>query len=399
VAYRDPVVAAKIEQVPGILAELGLDAWMLFVRESAGVHDPSLDLVVGTNVTWHSAFLLTRGGERIAVIGSLDRANMERHGHYPEIVSYVGGIGDDLRKVLARLDPQRMAVNFSEDDPAADGMTHGMYLTLQRLLAETPYGGRLESSVKLIGALRGRKTAVERERIGAACAATVEIFARLTPRLRVGLTEKRVAAMILEEMAKTPGLEPAWDPEHCPAVFTGPGSAGAHAGPTDTAIEPGHLMNVDFGVRKDGFCSDLQRTWYFLRPGEERAPAAVERGVETIIEAIRAGAAALKPGRQGVEIDALVRGAVTGAGYEEYPHGTGHQVGRVAHDGGGGLLPAWERYGQMPFFHLEPGQCYTIEPRLTVEGHGIATVEEIFAVTEAGGEMLSRPQETLYLVR
>lgn len=397
--YRDPVVAAKIEQVPGILAELGLDAWLLFVRESAGVHDPSLDLVVGTNVTWHSAFLLTRKGERIAVVGSLDRANLERHGHYPEIVPYVGGIGDDLRAVLARLDPQRIAVNFSEDDPAADGMTHGMYLTLERLLAETPYGGRLESSVKLIGALRGRKTAVERERIGAACAATVEIFARLTPRLRVGLTEKQVAAMILEEMAKTPGLEPAWDPEHCPAVFTGPGSAGAHAGPTDTAIEPGHLLNVDFGVRKDGFCSDLQRTWYFLRPGEERAPEAVVRGVETIITAIRAGAAALKPGRQGVEIDALVRGAVTAAGYEEYPHGTGHQVGRVAHDGGGGLLPAWERYGQMPFFHLEPGQCYTIEPRLTVEGHGIATVEEIFAVTEGGGEMLSRPQEKLYLVR
>ena len=87
-----------------------------------------------------------------------------------------------------------------------------------------------------------------------------------------------------------------------------------------------------------------------------------------------------------MEIDARVRGRVTAQGYAEYPHGTGHQVGRVAHDGGGGLLPAWERYGKTPFLPIEEGQCYTIEPRLTVEGHGIATVEEIFAVTADGCE-------------
>jgi len=76
----DPLIREKIRQVPGILAELGLDAWMLFARESSSVHDPSFDLVVGTNVTWHSAFLLTRDGKRIAVIGSLDAANVKAHG-------------------------------------------------------------------------------------------------------------------------------------------------------------------------------------------------------------------------------------------------------------------------------------------------------------------------------
>lgn len=37
----------------------------------------------------------------------------------------------------------------------------------------------------------------------------------------------------------------AWDADHCPAVFTGPESAGAHAGPTDRVMEAGHLMNVE----------------------------------------------------------------------------------------------------------------------------------------------------------
>jgi Xaa-Pro aminopeptidase len=200
-------------------------------------------------------------------------------------------------------------------------------------------------------------------------------------------------------MSRVGGLALAWDEEHCPAVFTGPESAGAHAGPTDRPIEPGHVMNVDFGVRKDGYCSDLQRTWYFLRPGETRAPDAVQRGFDTIVQAIRESALALRPGRLGAEIDTVARSYITDRGYPEYPHALGHQIGRDAHDGAGLLCPRWERYGTLPDLKVEAGQCYTLEPRLPIEGHGIATCEEIVAVTSGGCEFLSRPQDALYLVR
>lgn len=394
----DPMLAEKLAQVQGILEEVGVDVWLLFARESHTIHDPCFDLVVGTNVTWPSAFLLTRKGDRIAIVGSLDRANLEMHGHYPEIIGYVGGISDDLLKVLSRLDPQRIAVNYSVDDVMADGLTHGMFLMMTKLLRATAYASRLEPAERIIAALRGRKSAAEQSRIRAACEITVEIFERLTPKLRVGLTERQVAATIREEMERVGGLEPAWEKEHCPAVFTGPESAGAHAGPTDRPIEPGHVMNVDFGVRRNGYCSDLQRTWYFLRPGEARAPGAVEHGFTTIVEAIRAAARALKPGRTGGEIDQVARSHITSRGYAEFPHALGHQIGRVAHDGAGLLCPHWERYGNLPDLPVEAGQCYTIEPRLTIEGHGIATCEEIVAVTAGGSIFLSKPQEVLYLV-
>ena len=395
----DPLIEEKIEQVPKILDELGLDAWMLFSRESATVHDPSFDLVVGTNVTWHSAFILTRGGDRVAVVGSLDKANIEAHGHYPEIVTYVGGITADLRKVLGRLDPKRIAVNFSVNDPAADGMTHGQWLALTAIVEGTPYARRIETAERLVAALRGRKTAEERRLIREACDVTVRIFEAVTPKLRPGLTEKQFAAMIVDEMNRIPGLTPAWESDHCPAVFTGPDSAGAHAGPTDRPIEPGHIVNVDFGVRRNGYCSDLQRTWYVTRPGETAAPDAVKKGFDTILKSIRDASAAIRPGKTGAEIDDVARGVVTSAGYAEYPHGTGHQIGRVAHDGGGGLLPRWERYGNTPLLPIETGQCFTIEPRLTVEGHGVATCEDIVTVEDHGATFLSRPQESLWLVR
>jgi Xaa-Pro aminopeptidase len=393
----DPLIREKLEQVPKILDELGLDCWLLFARESATVHDPSFDLVVGTNVTWHSAFLLTRRGDRVAIVGSLDKANVEAHGHYREVIPYVGGITEDLRRVLSRLDPKRIAVNFSVNDPAADGMTHGQWLALTAIVDGTPYAARLETAERLVAALRGRKTLAEQRLIREACDATVDIFEAVTPRLRAGLTEKQFAAMIVEQMRRTPGLTPAWDPDQCPAVFTGPDSAGAHAGPTDRAIEPGHIVNVDFGVRKDGYCSDLQRTWYVLKPGETAAPAAVQNGFDTILKSIRDAAAAIRPGRTGAEIDDVARSVVTSAGYAEYPHGTGHQIGRVAHDGGGGLLPRWERYGNTPLLPIEAGQCFTIEPRLSVEGHGVATCEDIVAVEASGARFLSRPQERLWL--
>ncbi|MDP2877571.1 MAG: M24 family metallopeptidase [Holophaga sp.] len=392
------MVEEKLAQVPAILTEMGIDVWLLFARESHTLHDPCFDLVVGGDVTWQSAFLLTPQGDRIAIVGSLDRAALEMRGLYRELIGYVGGVSEELRKVLARLDPKRIAINFSLDDTMSDGMTHGMYLTLIKALEGTPYGARLESSDRVVSALRGRKSAAERARVRAACEDTVAIFDRLTPRLRAGLTEKQVAAMICEEMEKVPGLTLAWDPDHCPAVFTGPESAGAHAGPTDRVIEAGHIMNVDFGVKKDDYCSDLQRTWYFLRPGETEAPEVVQHGFETIVDSIRAAAAFLKPGVTGGEVDSVARNFITERGYPEYPHALGHQIGRVAHDGAGLLCPRWERYGALPDLRVEKDQLYTLEPRLTVEGHGIATCEEIVAVTEDGCEWLSRAQERLYLV-
>ncbi len=48
------------------------------------------------------------------------------------------------------------------------------------------------------------------------------------------------------------------------------------------------------------------------------------------------------------------------------------------------LGPAWEKYARKPFVPIEEGMVFTIEPRLTVPGYGVATVEEMVVVTEDG---------------
>ncbi len=394
---RAELIRQKADQTPEILKEMGVDVWLIFVRETEAMHDASLDTVVGSNVTWQSAFIFAADGRRLAIVGSLDMARVERAGVFPEIIGYKGGIRQDLRRVLGELDPQVLALNYSTENELADGLTHGMYLKLQDLLEGLPYMERAVPSERLMSALRGRKSSAEVENVHRACTVTQEIFDAVTPQLKVGLTEKDVAAIITGEMEKR-GLGPAWEPVQCPAVFTGPGSAGAHAGPTDTPIEPGHVMNVDFGVKVDGYCSDMQRTWYFCKPGETEAPAAVVRGFETIRDAIRMAGEAVAPGKAGHEIDTIARGHITGAGYEEYQHALGHQVGTTAHDGLGLLSPQWERYGERSHMPIEAGQIYTLEPRLPIDDHGIATMEELVVVTADGCKYLTEPQTELYII-
>jgi Xaa-Pro aminopeptidase len=392
------MISAKIEQAIGILEELGIDAWMIFARESAEVHDPCIDLVVGGNVTWSSAFILTRKGERIAVLGSLDKAAHEMLGYYTEIVPYVQGVTEPLVTVLRRIDPKKIAINYSLDDEMSDGLTHGQFLLLQKVLDGTPYASRFVSAEGIVSRLRSRKTGPELVRIERACAETVDLFAELNTRLRIGMTEKQIAAIMVDIMTAK-GLSRAWDEDHCPAVFTGPESAGAHAGPTDRVMESGHLMNVDFGMRYEGYCSDLQRTWYCLKPGETAPPPIVMKAFDAVRAAIHKAGSFMKPGVKGVEVDAVARDHITALGFDEYPHALGHQIGRAAHDGAGLLCPRWERYGTKPDSIVEAGQCYTLEPRIYVKGYGVATIEEIVVVTADGVRYLSQPQTEIMLVR
>ncbi len=390
------MVNEKIRQAVGILQEMGVDMWLTFVRETSSTPDPMLEIILGTHCVWPSAFVITSSGKAIAIVGRLDAQNIKDHAEY-QVIGYDQSIKDELLKLLQQENPGRIAINFSTNDVTADGLTHGMYLTLTEYLAGTPFVSRLESSETLVAALRGRKSQAEIESIKAAIRETLLIFDEVSAYVQPGMAEQDVAAFIRQRLVEK-GLEPAWDPEQCPAVFTGPESAGAHAGPTGSKIQPGHIMNIDFGVRVKGYVSDLQRTWYFLRPGEKQAPAEVQRGFDTIRDAIKAGAKALRPGVEGWTVDAVARQFIVDAGYEEYPHALGHQVGRKAHDGSALLCPKWDRYKNLPFLKVEKDQVYTLEPRLMVAGHGIATVEEIVVVTETGCEFLSQPQVELICI-
>lgn len=385
----------KLNQATSILRELGIDAWLLLGRETEQLCDPSLSLLLETHVTWPSAFILTARGERIAIVGRYDVENVRAAGGWPEVIGYDQSLRPPLRDTLARLKPEQIAINYSTGDATADGLTHGLWLWLQDALAGTSFTKRLVTGEGIVAALRGRKTPSEVAAIRRAIATTEEIFRAIAGYLRAGRSGLQVRDYAHKEVRRR-GLATAWDPLECPIVTVGPDAAIGHVRPTEHAIGRGELVHLDFGVRQDGFCSDLQRTWYLRRRGEKKAPDAVRRAFDAVLAAIRAGQEALRPGAIGWQVDAAARQAITGAGYPEYQHALGHGLGRSTHDGATLLGPRWERYGRTPYGVVEAGNVFTLELGVQVARYGFIGLEEDVLVTPTGCEYLSTPQTELW---
>jgi Xaa-Pro aminopeptidase len=398
VAAVSSLVAEKLDQAVSILREQGIDVWLTLVRETSQTNDPSLALVAGTYCAWQGAFLVSAGGERVAIVGRFDAPAVHELGLYDEVAGYDESIRPELRGALERLDPGSIAINYSENDAAADGLTHGLWLILQQTLAGTPYAERLVSSERIVGALRGRKSPGEVERIRAAIASTEEIFDAVSRALRPGLTEIEVAAIAHEEVERR-GLGYAWGRDHCPAVNAGPEKEVGHSGPGLLETRRGELVHLDFGVSQDGYCSDLQRVWYLLDEGETTAPPEIEQAWTALWAAMDAGAAVLRPSAVGWEVDAAARVTLVDAGYPEPMYALGHQLGQSAHDGGTVLAPRWDRYGETPFGAVEEGNVFTLEYGVPVPGRGYIGLEEDVLVTADGIEWLSTLQRELWLVR
>ena len=393
------LIQEKANQAFKILKEQGTDVWLTFVRETSGVRDPALDLLIGENdLTWLSALILTNKGAKIAIVGNLEKDALRRLGVFDEIIGYDKSIRDLLRETITRLDPDRIAVNTSRNNVHADGLTHAMHELLHEYLTGTPYTDRLVSAESIISALRGRKTPTEQARIRRAVEITDEIYRKTFDFIKVGMSEIQIGEY-MQKLAGEYGVGLAWPAENCPAVNSGPNSPVGHNGPTDIKVERGHLLHFDFGVRYEEYCSDIQRVAYVLRDGESEAPADVQRGFITIRTAIEKSRQAMKPGVTGNSIDVISRGILTDSGYPEYPHALGHQLGRVAHDGGALLGPLWEKYGDTPNQKLEVGQIFTIEPSLAVANYGMMGIEEDVVMIENGAEYFTEPQREIVLLR
>lgn len=384
------LIKAKIQQATQLLDEMNIDAWALFERETSSQKDPTHDMVVGLDAVWNSLFLFTRRGEAIALVGNFDADGFSRAGRFTRVQSYVKAAGDDIRRLLREIDPKTLALNFSTDNPSADGLTHGMFLVLQSYLAGTPYMDRVISAQEFTGKLRSRKLPEEIARVERAAVMATEAWAKAQGQIQVGMTEKEIAAIIEAEIRKTGGA-PSFDTIVNAGSKTNPG----HGLPTDARLDHGELLHVDFGVRIDEYCSDLQRLVYFRRPGETETPPELTKAFETVKSIIDETGKAALPGAKGFEVDALARRILRDNGYPEYEHALGHQLGRSVHDGGAILGPQWERYGTTPMIPLESGNVFTLELEIMLPEIGCVGLEEDMVVTERGARFLCSRQTEL----
>ena len=90
------IINEKIQQAVGILKEKNVDMWITFVRESSIITDPMIDMIVGGNATWQSAFIINKDGETTAIVGSIEEDNFRRPGIYQNVITYIKSIREPL---------------------------------------------------------------------------------------------------------------------------------------------------------------------------------------------------------------------------------------------------------------------------------------------------------------
>ena len=232
-----------------------------------------------------------------------------------------------------------------------------------------------------MAALRRVKDAEELERLRAAGAAADEAMRAITAERLSGRSEAEVSARIRELL-----LEAGHQVAEFAIVASGPNAASPHHEPGSRMIRAGDAVVLDIGGTLDGYCSDTTRTAFVGEP-----PADFRALFEVLHEAQLAACDAVVPGIAAEEVDRAARDVIADAGYgAQFIHRTGHGIGMETHEEpyivSGNVEP------------LRPGEAFSVEPGIYVDGAWGARIEDIVIVTEGGGERLNRTDRGLYVV-
>ncbi len=192
-------------------------------------------------------------------------------------------------------------------------MSAARYLALRRMAKLA-----LANAGEKIAEVRGRKSGSEVQKISAAARITRKILDGLQPwKFR---TETDLGAHL-----KIRALEVGCDLAFEPIVATGKNSAHPHHKTGNAKM--GNFVLVDFGVKKDGYCSDFTRC-YFRGNGAARERAAYGKCRKIYGEIVRA----LPSCKTGRDIALLGGKMLKKHGMPVLIHSIGHGIGMEVHE-------------------------------------------------------------------
>jgi Xaa-Pro aminopeptidase len=349
--------------LPKLMAEAGLDAWLVINREYA--EDPVYFTLVpqpsfAARRTTMLVFLRKPDGtvERLAV----NRYPLGK----PYESAWAGGDLDAQWKALGELlvarDPQRIGINVSREWPVADGLTHGLHQRLLEVLPER-FAQRLVPAEKLVVRWLETRTPGELafypQLMKIARGVIAEAFSTrvITP----GVTTTDDVAWFIRERFESlgvaiwfmpyvnlqrPGLACERDTDFC-------GESGI--------IQPGDVLHTDVGLCYLKLCTDTQEMAYVARAGEDAVPAG-------LVAAMAAGnqwqdllTAEYRTGRTGNEVLARTREAAGRAGLVSSTYT--HPLGMFGH-APGPTIGMWDNQGPTPGqgdWPLHASTVYAIE--------------------------------------
>lgn len=356
-----PATRSRIAALRALLAEHGLDAALLS-RNAHKRYFSGFRLTDTEGPTsGYAGSLLVTGDAALILADSRYTEQAEHEAPGWDVVPTSGSLHAELPPLLLEHEVSALGME-------ATAITHADWAAL----AEAAPGVELHDFDEELTPLRLRKSPDEVDAIARACALTDACFSHLVDFIRPGMTEHQVARE-LEGFFRANGAEGlAFEP----IVLAGPRAAMPHGRPSDTVIEPGNVLLIDFGCIVDGYRSDMTRT---LLVGE--VPDAIRRYHTAVLEAQAAAIEMLEVGVNGQDVDARARRRIEIDGVEPYGHGLGHGIGLETHE-----APQLRR--SEPYL-LDAGMVFSVEPGIYLPGVTGIRIEDIVALEESGPRLLT----------
>ena len=390
--------------LPEAMERADVDAWAVLCRSNN--NDPLARHVGCENAVAPAVFLFQRQDDGIFSIvftppGEAEALRDIALHDSIAVVDRTPGALVEAADYINRLVRGNLALNYSDTNELADGLSYSQHTRFTDLLMQT-VKNRIVSSEELVYEWLSVKTPAEIDILREAAELTsrwqYDAYDMIVP----GETTDRMVADFLKGKMAEAGVTDAWSPDQNPNVNSG--ADRGHAHPTNKVIVPGDVIQIDFRIRVyDTWVSDIQRFAYVLDPGETEPPAEIQRYWEVARDGNRMVLEVMQPGITGLEVDRVQRNWMEENGSMNVMWNTGHPVGYVAHDIGPSLGGAQEGRDPYPSAYREliPGQVFAHDGfyKWEIEG-GTKTisVEEMAVVTENGAEYLTEPQDELILI-
>lgn len=331
-----------------------------------------------TNVRWLTGFTGSNGW----VVVSAERLTLVTDGRYTaQAAQQLGAAGVDADVVEARTGA-RMIELVAAMVAGADRLgIEAADVTVQlheRLTGSLP--NTLVNTIGVVESGRRTKDAGEIDRIALAADIADRALATVVATLRAGVTEVEVRDELEREMRRLGASGPSYET----IVAAGTTNAAlAHHRPCPTRLQHGDTVIIDVGALVDGYHSDMTRTFVIGEPSARQSEL-----YALVLDAQRAGVAAVRAGVTTAALDAACRDRIAAAGLGDwFVHGTGHGVGLLIHED--------PFVGPSSDAVLQVGDVVTVEPGVYRGGFGGIRIEDLLVVTPDGCRNLTgSPKET-----
>lgn len=199
-------------------------------------------------------------------------------------------------------------------------------------------------------------------------------------------TELDLANFIKLEIESTGGKEA------FPVIVTSGKRAGNDIHPVPTNAKLEGFVIIDFGIKKDGFCSDMTRTIYIGKPTDGE--------IELYNAVLRAQNGAVRYFKAGLPVsaaDAYTRGILAESSYKKKPlfqyfiHTLGHGISRQVHESPKIFFKSKEVFKE--------GKVVTNEPGIYIPKNLGIRIEDMYLITNGEPELLTKSPNKLLIFK